>query len=136
MKAPWTKPLFYLAALYDGLLGLAFLFFWRQVFAAFEVTPPNHAGYAQFPALLLIIFGAMFLQIARDPQRHRNLILYGIALKVAYTGTTFFHELTGGIPSMWMWWAWADLAFLVLFIVAYRALDEHRARAAVVPAAT
>ena len=120
MSNDWRKPFFYIAALYDGLLALLFLFFWRDVFAHFNVTPPNHPGYVQFPALLLIIFGLLFLQIARDPAANRDLIVYGILLKIAYSGTVFWHHFTGGVPSMWIWWAWADVAFLVLFVVAWR----------------
>ena len=120
MSNDWRKPLFYIAALYDGLLALLFLFFWRDVFAHFNITPPNHPGYAQFPALLLIIFGLLFLQIARNPAANRDLIVYGILLKIAYSGTVFWHHFTGGVPSMWIWWAWADVAFLVLFVVAWR----------------
>jgi len=120
MSNDWRKPLFYIAALYDGLLALLFLFFWRDVFAHFNITPPNHPGYVQFPALLLIIFGLLFLQIARDPAANRDLIVYGILLKIAYSGTVFWHHFTGGVPSMWIWWAWADVAFLVLFVVAWR----------------
>ena len=130
MNLQSIKGLFYLSAIYDGVLGLLFLFFWRQLFQQFEVTPPNHPGYVQFPALLLMIFGAMFLQIARDPVRNRSLIAYGIALKIAYTGTVFWYEFTTGIPTMWIWCAWADLVFLVLFILAQRALSRMAPRAA------
>jgi hypothetical protein len=115
----WRRWLFYAAALYDGIFGVAFFFFWPAIFAHFHVTPPNHEGYVRFPALLLIIFGAMFLQIARDPDANRNLIAYGIALKAAYSGLVFWYQLTTpGIPAMWLPWAWTDLAFLVLFAIA------------------
>jgi hypothetical protein len=127
MTRQWATWLFRIAALYDGVLGLAFLFFWRDVFRFFDVTPPNHGGYVQFPALLLIIFAALFLQIARDPVRNRDLIVYGIALKIAYSGTVFWYQATTGVPSMWIWFAWLDLAFLVLFVVAHRSLRSQPA---------
>jgi hypothetical protein len=120
MSSDWRKPLFYVAALYDAVLGLVFVLFWDQVFAHFGITPPNHPGYVQFPGLLLIIFGLMFLRIARDPDANRPLIGYGIALKIAYSGLVFRYALTSGIPRMWVWCAWADLAFLVLFALALR----------------
>ena len=119
MKATWIKPIFIIAGLYDGILGVAFLFFPVTIFETYNITPPNHVGYVQFPALLLLIFAAMFFRIASDPIRQRELIPYGIALKLAYSGSVFGHQLAGGIPSMWIPWAWADLLFLVLFILAW-----------------
>ena len=119
---PWIRPLFYAAALYDGILGLVFAFFPHWPFALHGVEPPNHPAYVQFPALLLIVFAAMFFRIASDPARHRDLIPYGMALKVAYCGLAFWYQLTAGIPSMWIPWAWADLAFLLAFLAAWRAL--------------
>jgi hypothetical protein len=74
----------------------------------------------QFPALLLIVFGVMYARIAMDPVGRRELMVYGIGLKLAYTGVTFFHFFAGSMPSMWMPFAYADLVFLVLFVVAWR----------------
>jgi hypothetical protein len=122
MNGDWRRWLFYVAAAYDGLLGAVFVFFWRWPFQLFGVTPPNHGGYVQFPSLLLLVFGLMFLRIARDPRANRDLIVYGIGLKLSYSGVVFAHQLTGGVPTMWLPWAWIDLAFLVLFVMAYRSL--------------
>jgi hypothetical protein len=115
----WTKPLFVIAALYDGLLGLAFLFFPMAIFAHYGVEPPNHAAYVQFPALLLLIFAAIFVRIASNPTKNRDLIPYGIALKASYSGLAFWYIVTTGVPSMWIPWAWADLVFLVVFLFAW-----------------
>ena len=71
----WISPLFWVAAVYDGVLGLLFLAAPLWVFQRFEVPPPNHVGYLQCPAALLIIFGLMFVAIARDPLRNRGLIV-------------------------------------------------------------
>lgn len=120
MSKNWVKPLFVIAALYDGILGLAFLFFAGAIFRVFEVTPPNHPAYIAFPALLLLIFAAMFVRIASDPVKNRELIPYGVGLKAAYSGTAFWFQLTEGIPFMWIPWAWADLAFLFLFVAAWK----------------
>ena len=118
MNSDWRKPLFFIAALYDAVLGGAFVLFWPSIFAHFNITPPNHPGYVQFPGLLLIIFGLIFLRIAGDPDANRSLIPYGIALKIAYSGLVFRYELTSGVPAMWIWCAWIDVAFLLLFVVA------------------
>jgi hypothetical protein len=124
MSSDWKQWLFYVAAVYDGVLGLAFAFFWPQLFQLFEVTPPNHGGYVQFPALLLLVFGFMFLRIARDPERNRDLIVYGIGLKSAYSGLVFWYQLREGVPTMWVPWAWIDLVFLVLFVAAQRSMAQ------------
>jgi hypothetical protein len=129
MATGWIKPFFMVAGLYDGLLALAFLFFSGSIFAGFGVEPPNHPAYVHFPALLLLIFAAMLFRIASDPARNRELILYGIALKIAYSGTAFWYQLAGGIPFMWVAWAWADVAFLVLFVVAWKGLGRMDAAA-------
>jgi hypothetical protein len=118
--------LFVVAALYDGLLGLLFLFAGASVFQWFGVTPPNHWGYVQFPAALLIVFAIMFVMIAKNPVANRNLIPYGMLLKVSYCGVVFFYWFRTGIPGMWKPFAICDLVFLVLFVWAYRSLDRVR----------
>ena len=120
-----TMKLFYvIAALYDGVLGLAFLLFPAAIYAMYAVEPPNHMAYVQFPALLLIIFAAMFFQISRNPAKNRGLILYGIALKVSYCSMVFGYMATSGVPAMYVPFAYADLVFLALFILTYRSLGE------------
>jgi hypothetical protein len=119
--------LFLLAAAYDGVLGLAFLVAHDAVFQWFNVTPPNHPGYVQFPAALLLVFAILFAAVARNPEANRNLIPYGMLLKVSYCGVAFWHWFKVGIPNLWKPWAIADFAFLVLFYAAYRRLRVRRA---------
>jgi hypothetical protein len=115
MNVTLVRGLFLVAAIYDGVLGLIFLFSPGFAFELFEVIPPNHFGYVQFSAILLLIFAAMFLRVARDPMANRFIMLYGVALKAGYSGLVFYYMLTTGVPEMWVPWAWADLAFLILF---------------------
>ncbi len=123
MKEPgYIRPLFYVAGLYDGLLGLLFILVPLQIYTIFGVTPPNHLAYVQFPAALLIIFAIMFFVIARNPLQQRDLIPYGILLKVAFCGIAFSYWTLQGIPDMWKPFAIADFAFLILFLLAYRNL--------------
>jgi hypothetical protein len=118
--------LFIVAALYEGLLGAVFLFASGALFQWFGVTPPNHPGYVQFPAALLIVFAVMFLAIAMNPVRNRNLIAYGILLKVSYCGVVSFHWITGGIPGMWKPFCLFDLVFLILFAWAWAVLAKEK----------
>ena len=120
------KVLFIVAAVYDGVLGAAFLFASGALFEWFSVTPPNHPGYVQFPAALLIVFAVMYMAIAMNPVRNRNLIPYGILLKVSYCGVVLFHWLTAGIPGMWKPFCLFDLVFLILFIRAWAMLRGEK----------
>jgi hypothetical protein len=116
--------MFYLAAAYDGLVGAAFLVAPITVFNWYQVTPPNHMGYVQFPALIIILFAVMFVQIASQPIKNRNLIPYGIGLKVAYSGVVFKFWFTTGVPAMWKPFAIIDAVTAVLFVWAYIALGQ------------
>jgi hypothetical protein len=120
-----VSVLFLLVAAYDGLLGTAFLLAPMSIFQWYGVAPPNHAGYVQFPALLLILFALMFIQIALDPVRHRNLIPYGIGLKTAYCGVVFSYWLTTGVPSMWRPFAVIDAVTGILFVWVYVHLGKE-----------
>ena len=120
MKAArWIQGVFGVAALYDALLGITFLVMPWWLFQTLEVTPPNHWGYVQFPAALLIIFAVMFAAIARDPAGNRGLIPYGIGLKVAYCTITFTYWASSGIPAMWKPFAVIDVLMTVLFVWAF-----------------
>lgn len=119
------SALFVVAALYDGLLGLIALFWSSRLFAFFGVTPPNHPGYAQFPGALLVVFAVMFASVARSPVGNRNLIPYGMLLKVSFCGVVFFHWFTAGLPDMWKPFAIADAVFFVLFAWAYVRLRQQ-----------
>jgi hypothetical protein len=121
----WILAVFWTAAAYDGLLGVLFLIRPGWAFRVFEVTPPNHMGYVQFPAALLIIFGIMFAAVARDPHANRGLIVYGVLLKAAYCGVTSFYWITSGLPGMWKPFVWIDLVMAVLFVRAYSVLSRH-----------
>jgi hypothetical protein len=123
MSIKGIKLLLIVSALYDGLLGAAFLVAPVALFRFFGVTPPDPLAYVQFPALLLFIFAVMFWRIAADPIRRRDQLFYGMALKVSYAGIVFWYQLHGGLPSMWLPWAYADIAFLLLYIWAWRSLS-------------
>lgn len=125
MNVPkWISPVFWLAAAYDALLGVVFLVAPGWVFSTFEVTPPNHMGYVQFPAAMLIIFGLMFAAIARDPVGNRSLMVYGILLKIAYCSVTSFHWFTEGIPVIWKPFVVIDVIMGLLFVVSYSATSK------------
>jgi len=128
--AKWIPFLFAAASLYDGVLGVMFLAAPLYLFELSKVTPPNHVGYLQFSAALLLVFSLMFIQIARSPITNRQLIPYGILLKVAYCGVAGGHWLAAGIPGMWKPFVVIDLAMGILFAWAYLILPHSAATTA------
>ena len=127
-KKSFISFMFYVIAAYDGFLGAAFLVSPLKIFNWYQVTPPNHIGYVQFPALIIIIFAVMFVQIAADPVRNRVLIPYGIGLKIAYSGIVFKFWFTTGVPVMWKPFAVIDAVTAVLFLWAYMVLGQDAER--------
>jgi len=123
-RKKWIKPLFIIAAAYDGFLGFAFLFFTLEIFAFAKVALPNHIGYVQFPACLLITFALMFMTIAENPLAHRSFILCAILLKLSYCSVVLKHWAIGNMPFMWVPFAFIDLVFLVFFVAAYYILQR------------
>ena len=128
MNLPTIRALFAMAALYDGALGTAFVVAPSVLFSRFDITPPNHLGYVQFPAALLLVFALMFLHIARDPRKHAPLIPYGMLLKVAYCSVAFVYWLSEDIPWIWKPFALIDLAMLALFAWAWQSLKRTRTK--------
>ncbi len=126
-RAIWVSILFLICGLYDGVLGLLFLVAPDWAFERYGVTPPNHFGYVQFPAALLLVFAWLYLTVAFNPQRNRNLIPYGIGLKVAYFGVVFFHWVQADIPDLWKSFAVIDAVMAVLFVWAYMWLGRKGA---------
>ena len=94
MYNQWIRGVFIIAGIYDGMLGMAFLIMPEAIFAFYQVTPPNHMAYVEFPAFLLVLFAIMFFRIAMDPARFRELMLYGVGLKVAYCSLVFKYVMT------------------------------------------
>jgi hypothetical protein len=126
MTLTLIRLLFVIAGLYDLLIGLAFLGFGRQIFEAGGVPQPNTWAYIQFGALMLVNFGIMFLAVAYAPQANRNLIPYGMLLKLAYTGLVVYYAFLQDVPMLFKPFAVIDATMFVLFSLAYLWLSAKR----------
>ena len=106
-----ARLLLILAGFYDGVLGLAFLADAPGVFSFCGIPAPPHWGYVHFAAALLMIFGLMFFAAAVYPAGNRNLIAYGMLLKIAYVGTALYHWINGDIPTVFKLFLILDVAW-------------------------
>ncbi len=127
MSTMMVRLLFFVAALYDGVIGVVFLGWGPQLFEEAGVPFPNHWGYIEFGALLLVIFGVMFLTVAAAPRSNRNLIPFGVLLKLSYTGLVGYYWVTTDLPLLFKPFAIVDGIMLILFIMAYQSLGRARA---------
>ena len=130
-----VRWLFVVVGLYDGLLGGVFLLAPAWAMKTAGIADPPHAGYVQFSAALLVVFAAMFFGIAGRPRRNRNLIPYGIGLKIAYCGVVGWYWWAGQASMIWKPFLVCDVIFLVAFVWAYAALRRSRSRPGYSPAA-
>jgi hypothetical protein len=127
MAILWVRIVLILCGIFDGVVGVVFVAVPATMFHIFGAVPPNDYGYVQFPALLLLIFAVIFFRAAADPVKRRDQILYGVALKASYSGLVFWYQFHGGVPSLWIPWAWADAAFLLLLLLAWKATAPRTA---------
>jgi hypothetical protein len=117
-----VRILFAVSAAYDIILGVAFIGFGPKIFEWAEVDGPGHWGYVKFSAGLLVIFGLMFLNVALFPHKNRNLVCYGILLKLGYVSMASYYWATSGIAWIFKPFIFIDALMFLLFIAAWRVL--------------
>jgi hypothetical protein len=119
MSLSVVRLVFVIAGLYDFVIGLVFLSMGPQIFDATGVPPPNHWAYIQFGSLLLMVFGTMFFAVAYDPVANRNLMPFGLLLKLSYTGLVAYYWFTTDCPMLFKPFAIIDALMFVVFLLAY-----------------
>lgn len=131
MTTGTIKLLFTIAGVYDLVIGLVFLFAGGALLDGAGIPRPSHMGYLHFAALQLVIFGTMFFAIVRAPLANRNLIPFGIMLKVFYVGIVMFYWSQGDCPLLFKPFAGIDAVMLVGFVLAWRTLKGRGAEGGV-----
>jgi hypothetical protein len=114
--------LFYTAAFYNLVGGAIFAFIAPAIFELAKIAPPSHWGYVEYPAWMLMVFGALAMQIAKKPELNRNLIPYAVSQKLAFAGVVIYYWIGNTMPSVWYPFAIVDLLFLVGFVWAMNSL--------------
>src|SRR5438093_1285077 len=84
---------------------------------------PAHPAYIQFSAAVVATFGLGFWFVARAPERNRDIVKLGVLLKLAYSSIVLIYWFQGRMPSMWVPFAWIDLAFLLAFLASLRIIQ-------------
>ncbi len=111
------QRLFFVAALYNLVLGFVFLVLFSRLMALFGMpTPPRElAVFHQMGILLAMVFGLGYYMVSRDLHAHKGVVLLGIIGKIIVFFLFSYHLLFSGLHFMVFLIGAGDLAFALLF---------------------
>jgi hypothetical protein len=126
----YYRGLYGVAAVYDIVLGVIFLWFatWAfELIDAIEAYPVE--GYVQLIGAFVLVLGIGYFLLWRgDLWQNRDLVLVGTLYKLAYSGVAFYIGLTAEVPHWIFVWGFgvADAIFFVLMAECLYYLYRHR----------
>ena len=119
------RNLFLLAALYDIVLGAAFIFLNDPILDALAITPPDNKSYIHLSAVFVLVQGLSYLFVYRDLAGNVDMIQVGIIYKAAYIAVAIYYlAIDELVHSVFLLFAMLDVAFMGLFIAALLALKK------------
>lgn len=110
------KNLFLIAAIYDFVLGLLFLFFYLPIYNFLNMTLPGYPAYLQMSAAFVVAMGVGYFFVYKNMYRNIDLVKLGIVYKAAYSGVASYFYFTGQAFLPFLWLAIIDTLFLLLFV--------------------
>lgn len=124
-KDAFFRRLFLVAAIYDLILGIIFFFYYKPVYAYFNIPLPVYPMYLQMSAAFVIAMGVGYYFIYRNIYRNIDLVKLGVVYKLVYSGLTSYFYFTNLANIIFFWFAILDATFLALFVwfLVYAAKD-------------
>jgi hypothetical protein len=119
MTKNYYKKFYFLAALYDLILGFGFLFFYKPIYAFLKMNLPNNPAYLTFCALFVGIYGVLLFMISKNITASKNMIIYAILIKIGFTSVILYYYFIWGkeyVDFPFQVLAIIDFAFALLFI--------------------
>ena len=105
-----------------GIYGLVMIIpgFFMEARTGLEFPPPiTHAEYYYGFLGVTLAWQVMFLFLAQDPQRYRQLLIPAVLEKVSFGATVIVLLGQHRIPMQIFLGGMLDLLFAVLFVVSY-----------------
>ena len=116
-KEPYYKLLFLIAAIYDLVLGLAFLFFYKLIYQTLNIPLPQYPAYISLSAAFVFVLGIAYYMVYQNLYANRDLVKIGTIYKVAYALVVFYYFFFETLPhNSFLIFGFIDLIFLGLFI--------------------
>lgn len=125
----YYKALYAVAAIYDTVLGIIFLFFGRWAFDRLDIAEKYpEGGFLPLIGGFVLVLGIGYWLLWRgDLWRNRDLVAVGALYKLAYSGVGLVIALTDEVPHALFLWGFgiADAVFLVLMVECLLYLYRH-----------
>ena len=122
------RAFFLVAALYDVVLGAAFVVAGEPILSAIGMPMPPHIAFIQLAAIFIFVQGLSYALVFLDPPGNLGIVRVGVAYKAAYAGLAVWYLVIGILPSLFFVpWALIDLAFLVGFVLFLRSASRPTA---------
>lgn len=112
------KRFFFVAALWNLLLGLVFLVLFSQLMRFFDmpVPPRELTVFHQMAILLAMVFGIGYYMVSRDLYSYRGIVILGIIGKIVVFLLFLYHMLFSGLHVIVFLIGAGDLVFALFFI--------------------
>jgi len=116
-RKKYYNALFIVAAIYDWILGAAFLFFYKPIFESLGIAIPANPSYISLAAAFVFVSGFIYYFAFKTPAASRELIKLGAIYKFFYVAVGVYYLLISMLPhAIFFVFGVADFAFMVLFI--------------------
>jgi len=121
------RGVFLVAAAYDIVLGAAFIFFYKPILDALDITPPDNKSYIHLAAVFVLVQGISYLFAYRNLVGNADLIRVGIVYKAAYALVAIYYLAIDDLLH-WVFFLFGvlDFGFMLLFIGALSAIARAR----------
>jgi hypothetical protein len=117
MNTNW-KTFFLIAALYDGLLGLAFFFLYNPLFSMFDITLPNNTSYIHLTAAFVFVQGVGYWFVFQDPEGNHGIVKLGIVYKGVFALLAAYYWAIGQLlHPIFALFGILDVLFLIGFVL-------------------
>ncbi len=114
----FAKVVFWIAAIW-GVLVITPLYFMFDLIGRNDPPPITHPGFFYGFAGAALAWQIVFIFIARDPSRHRPLMIPSVIEKFSYAAAVFVLVGQGRMHSSDMVFGVVDLLLGILFVIAY-----------------
>lgn len=93
---------FLFIGIYDVVLGLGFVLFYKSIYQFVGATLPNHPGYIYVPALFLASGGIGEFMIAKNPLKNIDLVAVRLLMKVSFAAVVFYYYFKHWMPTIYV----------------------------------